>query len=211
MDYLMTFLEGFASFVSPCILPLIPMYISYFSGSEKDNTKKTFLNALMFCFGFTIIFILMAIFASSFGIVINQHINIIKTIFGIICIIFGILYMDIFKFKLLSKSLNLKFDVTNLNMIRSFVFGMLFSVSHAPCTGMFLGAALMIITKEQSLLQGILLILTYSIGIAIPFIISALLINKMKALFSFIKKHFRVIKIIAGILLILTGVYLIVF
>ena len=211
MNYLMTFLEGFASFISPCILPLIPMYISYFSGSEKDNAKKTLLNAIMFCVGFTIIFILMAVFASSLGALINNYISIIKVFFGIICIIWGLLYMDILKFKLFSKSLNIKFDVTNLNIFRSFIFGMLFSVSHAPCTGMFLGAALMLITKEQDMLQGILLMLTYSIGIAIPFIISALLIQKMKVLFDFIKKHFKVIKIIAGILLILTGIYLIVF
>ena len=211
MNYLMTFLEGFASFISPCILPLIPLYISYFSGSEKDNTKKTLLNAIIFCLGFTLIFILMAVFASSLGVAINQHIKIIKLIFGIICIIFGLLYMDIFKFKVLGKSFNFKFDVSNLNIIRSFVFGIFFSVSHAPCTGMFLGAALMLITKEQNILQGILLMLTYSLGIGIPFIISALLIQKLKTVFDFIKKHFKAVKIIAGILLIITGIYLIVF
>ena len=211
MNYLMTFLEGFASFISPCILPLIPMYISYFSRSEKDNTKKTLTNAIMFCLGFTLIFILMAVFASSLGVIINQHINIIKIVFGIICILFGILYMDIFKFKMLGKSLNFKFDVTNLNVFRSFVFGILFSVSHVPCTGAFLGSALMLVTKEQDMLQGILLMITYSIGIGIPFIISALLVQKMKTVFDFIKKHFRVVKIIAGILLIFTGLYLIIF
>ena len=211
MNYLMTFLEGFASFISPCILPLIPMYISYFSGSTKDNTKKTLFNALMFCLGFTLIFILMAFFVSSLGMIINKYISIIKIVFGIICIVWGLLYMDIFKLKFFGKSLNIKYDVTNLNLIRSFIFGILFSISHAPCTGVFLGAALMLIAKEQNILQGFLLMLTYSFGIAIPFIISALLIQKMKTLFNFIKKHFKVIKIIAGILLILTGIYLIVF
>ena len=208
MNYLMTFLEGFASFISPCILPLIPMYISYFSGNEKANTKKTLANAIMFCLGFTIIFILMAVFASTLGVIINEHIHTIKIIFGIICILMGILYMDIFKFKLFGKTINFKFDVTNLNLVRSFIFGMLFSISHAPCTGAFLGSALMLVTKQQDMLQGVLLMLTYSVGMAIPFIISALLIQKLKTVFDFIKKHYRVVKIIAGILLIITCIYL---
>ncbi len=209
MNYLMTFLEGFASFISPCILPLIPLYISYFSGNEKENTKKTLLNSIMFCLGFSFIFILMAVFASSVGLFINANLKIIKIIFGVVCIIFGLLYMEIFKTKLLNKIFSINFDVKNLNIFRSFIFGILFSISHAPCTGPFLGSALMLIIKEQNVINGVLLMLAYCVGIGIPFIVSAILIDKIKVVFDFIKNHYGVVKIVAGVLLIISGLYLI--
>ncbi len=205
----MTFLEGFASFISPCILPLIPLYVSYFSGSEKENTKKTIINAIVFCIGFSLIFILMAIFASSVGLFINTNIRTINIVFGIICIIFGLFYMEIFKIKIFNKTINIPFDVKNLNIIRSFIFGVLFSISHAPCTGPFLGSALMLIIKEQKLFNGVILMITYCVGIGIPVIISAVLVDKLKIIFDFIKNHYNIVKIIAGLLLIVTGIYLI--
>lgn len=211
MNYIMTFLEGFASFISPCILPLIPLYVSYFSGNENGNTKKALVNAISFCLGFSLIFILTAVFASTLGLFINSNLKIIKLLFGIICMIFGLVYMNVLKLNLFNNALNIKLDLSNLNIFRSFIFGILFSISHAPCVGPFIGAALMLIIKEQNIIRAITLMISYCVGISIPFLISAILIDKAKVVFTFIKKHYMIVKIIAGLLLILTGIYLIIF
>ena len=212
MNYLLTFLEGFASFISPCILPLVPMYISYFSGVQKSDTKKTLVNSILFVLGFTIIFILMAVFASTIGIFINDNIKAIKIIFGFLMILLGLIYMDLIKLNGINfLSLKKSFDVSNLNPIRSFLFGIFFSVSHIPCVGVFLGSALMLISSEQDILKGVILMLLYSLGIGIPFIISAILVEKLKTTFDFIKRNFKIVKIISGIMLILTGLYFIIF
>ena len=212
MNYLLTFLEGFASFISPCILPLVPMYISYFSGAQKSDTKKALVNSILFVLGFTIIFILMAIFASTIGIFINDNIKSIKIIFGILMILLGLIYMDLIKVTgINSLSLKKGFDVSNLNPIRSFLFGIFFSVSHIPCVGVFLGSALMLVSSEQDILKGVILMLLYSLGIGIPFIISAILVEKLKTTFDFIKRNFKVVKTISGIMLILAGLYFIIF
>jgi cytochrome c-type biogenesis protein len=147
MTYLLTFLEGLASFVSPCILPLVPLYISYFSGANATNTKKAFTNSLFFVLGFTLIFVLMAVLTSTLGAFISSNMRYIKYIFGALTIILGLIYLDIFKLKFLNSALNIKFDLTSLNVFRSFIFGILFSVSHTPCIGYFIGSALMLVIR----------------------------------------------------------------
>lgn len=211
MEYIFTFLEGIASFISPCILPMLPIYISYFVGKENKKLSKTIVNATGFVLGFTLIFILLSVFASTIGTAISGYIKYIKIIFGIIIICLGLNYMDILKIKALNKTNSIKADTQNLNFIKSMIFGMLFSISWTPCIGTFLSAALMLIAKEQNILKGIILMIVYSIGLGIPFIISAILIEKLKEMFNFIKKNYNTIKKISGIILILMGVYIIFF
>ena len=97
MDYLMTFIEGIASFISPCVLPMLPIYISYFAGKDEENKNKALINAFGFVLGFSIIFIILSIFASTFGKMIASHLKYIKIIFGIIIIILGLNYIEIIK------------------------------------------------------------------------------------------------------------------
>ena len=103
MDYILTFLEGIASFISPCLLPMVPIYISYFIGEDDNSNKKAILNSIGFVLGFTTIFILLAIFASKLGIIISENIKYIKIIFGIVIIILGLNYMEIFNIKFLQR------------------------------------------------------------------------------------------------------------
>ncbi len=211
MKYLLTFLEGLASFISPCILPLVPIYISYFMGADETSskTKKAFINSLFFVLGSSLIFILMALLASTLGIWIAEYDFIIKVVFGFLLILLGFDYIGIIKIKIPNLSSNINYKLNNLNIFRSFIFGILFSISHTPCTGAFLAGALALITKEQDIFKGVLLMVLYSIGLGIPFIISVLLIEKAKNVFNFIKKHYKIIKIASGIILIVTGIYLI--
>lgn len=211
MDYILTFLEGIASFISPCLLPMVPIYISYFIGEDDNNTKKAIVNSVGFVLGFTTIFLVLSIFASQLGAVLSSNIKYIKIFFGIVIILLGLNYMGLLKIKFLNKSNMKKMNTKNFNFFKAMLFGILFSISWTPCIGTFLSSALLLIAKEQDIFKGIIMMLLYSIGLGIPFIISAILIEKLKNVFDFIKKHYDVIKRISGAILIIAGIYMIFF
>ena len=207
MDYVFTFLEGIASFISPCLLPMLPIYISYFIGEDDKNTSKAVINASGFVLGFTVVFLILSIFASQLGIFISSNIKYIKIVFGIIIILLGLNYMEIFKIKFLNKSKVINANTKKLNFIKAMLFGILFSISWTPCIGTFLSSALLLVAKQQDMIKGILLMIVYSIGLGIPFIISVTLIEKLKEMFDYIKKNYNAIKKISGIILIIMGAY----
>lgn len=209
MEFLFTFLEGIASFISPCVLPMLPIYISYFAGKEDSKTSRALLNSIGFVIGNTIIFILFAIIASYAGAIALGIQKYIKILFGVVIIILGLNYMGILKIKFLNKEIGIKKKIDDFTFFKTILFGMMFSISWTPCIGSFLGSALLLIANKQNILQGILLMLVYSIGFGIPFIISAVLIEKLKNFYNLIKKNYKTIKIISGIILIVMGVYVI--
>ena len=211
MEYILTLLEGIASFISPCLLPMVPIYISYFIGEDNNNSKKAIINSVGFILGFTTVFLILSIFVSSLGVLLSNNIKYIKILFGIVIILFGLNYMGVLKIGFLNKSKGKSIDTKNFNFFKSMVFGMLFSISWTPCIGTFLSSALLLIAKQQDMLKGIAMMLLYSIGLGIPFLISAILIEKLKKVFEFIKKHYDVIKRISGIILIISGIYMIIF
>ena len=209
MEFLFTFLEGIASFISPCVLPMLPIYISYFAGKEDSKTSRALLNSIGFVIGNTIIFILFAIIASYAGALALGIQKYIKILFGVVIIILGLNYMGILKIKFLNKEIRIKNKIDDFTFFKTILFGMMFSISWTPCIGSFLGSALLLIANKQNILQGILLMLVYSIGFGIPFIISAVLIEKLKNFYNLIKKNYKTIKIISGVILIVMGVYII--
>ena len=209
MEFLFTFLEGIASFISPCVLPMLPIYISYFAGKEDSKTSRALLNSIGFVIGNTIIFILFAIIASYAGALALGIQKYIKILFGVVIIILGLNYMGILKIKFLNKEIRINKKIDDFTFFKTILFGMMFSISWTPCIGSFLGSALLLIANKQNILQGILLMLVYSIGFGIPFIISAVLIEKLKNFYNLIKKNYKTIKIISGIILIVMGVYVI--
>ena len=209
MEFLFTFLEGIASFISPCVLPMLPIYISYFAGKEDSKTSRALLNSIGFLICNTIIFILFVIIASYAGALALGIQKYIKILFGVVIIILGLNYMGILKIKFLNKEIRVKKKIDDFTFFKTILFGMMFSISWTPCIGSFLGSALLLIANKQNILQGILLMLVYSIGFGIPFIISAVLIEKLKNFYNLIKKNYKTIKIISGIILIVMGVYVI--
>ena len=211
MDYIFTFLEGFASFISPCLLPMLPIYISYFVGENDKKTSKAVINALGFVLGFSMVFLILSIFASQLGIIISNNIKYIKIIFGIIIILFGLNYMEILQIRFLNKAKEIKNNVKDLTFIKAVIFGILFSISWTPCIGTFLSSALLLVAKQQNMLEGIFLMIVYCIGLGIPFLISVVLIEKLKEMFNFIKRNYNIIKKISGIILIVMGIYIIFF
>ena len=156
-------------------------------------------------------FVILSIVASLLGSILSEYIKYIKVIFGIIIILLGLNYIEIFNIKFLNKSKGINANAKNANFIKTFLFGLIFSISWTPCVGSFLSSALMLIAKEQNIVKGIILICIYSLGLGIPFVISAILANKLKDTFDFIKKHYLSVKRISGIILICMGIYVIFF
>ena len=206
MEYLITFIEGLASFISPCILPIIPIYISYF-GRESKSTKKSIINSIGFVSGFSIIFILLGIFAGTFGKLVHNYSNYINIILGIFLIIIGLNYTEIIRIKFLNKTKGIKQANKDLTFITSTLFGMMFSLTWTPCVGAFLSSALILASKTGSILKGATLLFLYSLGLAIPFIITTLFLEKIKKTFDFIKKNYNIINKIAGSILIIYGIW----
>lgn len=208
MDFLLIFIEGLASFISPCVLPMLPMYISYFAGQDK-NKNKTIINSIGFVLGFTFVFILLGGFASTFGRIVNFYSNYINIIVGIIIILFGLHYAGILNINVLNKTKGIKYSNKDLSFITSALFGMFFSITWTPCVGVFLSSALMMSATQGSIIQGLLMLVLYSLGLGIPFIITAIFLEKLKTTFDFIKKHYNIINKISGIILIISGLIII--
>lgn len=204
MQYFIAFLEGIITFISPCLLPMLPLYVSYFAGGMQKNTKKVLKNASAFMLGFTLVFILMGALAGSFGRLLVEYKVAVNIVTGVIVIFFGLCFLGVFNLGIFKGA---SFSKTNdLGFFSSLLFGIVFSVGWTPCVGAFLGSALMLAASAGSVLQGVLMLLLYSLGLGIPFFLSALLIDRLKGAFTFIKKHYRIINRVCGALLILIGV-----
>lgn len=210
MAYIITFLEGMISFISPCILPMLPIYLSYFAGTDikkLDNKKKVMINAISFVLGFTLIFVLLGVFAGSIGIILKKYKVIVNIVFGIMIVLLGLNFMEIIKFpKRKGKVQKTKIDTKNLSFITSFLLGSIFAITWTPCVGTFLGSALLMASTANHIGEGILMLFSFSMGLGLPFIISSLLIDKLSKTFDTIKKHYRIITKISGGLLILLGI-----
>lgn len=205
MQYIISFLEGIITFISPCLLPMIPIYLTYFAGSGERTTKKTVTGALGFVSGFTLVFVIMGALAGSIGSLFTRHQNIVNIVCGLIVIFFGLNFMGVFKLNLF-KGMKQSVNTDNMNFFSAMLFGIVFSLGWTPCVGAFLGSALMMASREGQALQGILMLLCYSLGLGIPFILSAVLIDSLKGAFAFIKKHYKIINFVSGCLLIIVGI-----
>jgi len=206
LEYLITFVEGLASFISPCVLPIIPVYISYFA-TENKSEKKSLSNSLGFVSGFSIIFILLGVFAGTFGKIITKYADYVNIVLGVFLIIISLNYMGLIFIKFLNKTKAMKQDKKDLTFITSILFGVIFSLSWTPCVGAFLSSALVLASTTGSVLKGATLLLVYSLGLAIPFVMTTFLLEKLKKTFDFIKKHYNIINKIAGSILLFSGLW----
>lgn len=211
MEYIIILLEGIITFISPCMLPMLPIYLSYFAGqkTEQKGMVKTLINVLGFILGFTTVFTILAVFSASLGIILKNNIKLVNIILGIIVVVFGLDFMGIINSSSINKSRGIKGSNKNFNFISSLMFGIIFSITWTPCVGVFLSTALSIITISGNILKGITLIITYCLGLGIPFVISALLLDKLKNTFDCIKKHYNVINKVCGIFLCVIGILMI--
>ncbi|MBP1761508.1 MAG: cytochrome c biosis protein transrane region [Firmicutes bacterium] len=206
MDYFITFLEGIITFISPCLMPMLPIYISYFAAQkETDNKYATLINAGGFVLGFTLVFASLGAFAGTAGSFLKEYSTAVNLLAGIIVILFGLNFMELINIPFINTSRQAQTEVLNMNFISAILFGIVFSISWTPCVGAFLGSALMLAATSGESLQGILLLLCFSLGLGIPFMISAILIDNLKSVFDFIKRNYRMINLISGLLLVVVG------
>ncbi|MPN03438.1 Thiol:disulfide interchange protein DsbD [bioreactor metagenome] len=206
MNYLVTFMEGVITFISPCLLPMLPIYLLYFTGNNKESEPvRVWLNALAFVLGFTIIFTLLGAFAGTLGWFLQRYQTIVNLVTGGIVVLLGLNFMGILKLRL-PVSNGIKVQEKPLGFFSTLFFGMIFALGWTPCIGAFLGSALLLASQQASVFKGISLLLAYSLGLGIPFILSAILIDKLKKAFDLVKKYYRPINLISGILLVIIGI-----
>ena len=207
MTYLISFLEGIITFISPCLLPMLPIYISYFAGGTEgdQSTSRTLKNALGFVLGFTLVFIAMGALAGTLGGLVRRYQTVVNIVTGLIVIFFGLNFLGLIRLNLFRGS---KYSRAGkqLGFFSAALFGMVFSLGWTPCVGAFLGSALLLASQQGQALTGVLMLLAYSLGLGIPFVLSAILIDRLKGTFDVIKRNYRVINIVCGSLLIAVGV-----
>ena len=207
MQYLILFLEGIITFISPCLLPMLPIYMTYFAGQQlNNNPKRTLLNAVGFVAGFTLLFVVLGAFAGTVGRFFREHMTVLNIVTGSIVIVFGLNFLGVLKIGFLNRTKAHRMDVGRLGFFSSMLFGIVFAVSWTPCVSAFLGTALMMAAGSGSSTVGIMMLLCYSLGLGIPFVLSAVLIGKLKSAFDFIKRNYKVIHTVSGVLLILLGI-----
>jgi cytochrome c-type biogenesis protein len=213
ITYFLTFLEGFLTFISPCILPMLPIYFLYLAGqsgkaeiSLASNKHRLFINSIGFVIGFTIVFTVLGATVTSLGHFLSNHRVILEKISGFAMILFGLNFTGIIKLRLLNLENRFDFKFKKLRFLTSIVFGIVFGLGWTPCLGAFLGSALAIASNSKTILEGILLLLFFSIGLGIPFIITSVIFEKISDAFRQIQKYSRVISIVSGVLLIVAGI-----
>lgn len=206
MQHFLLGVEGVLTFISPCLLPMLPIYLAYLTGqtqdSQKDKSPSLLPQAIQFVLGFTFIFVIMSIFVTSIGRFVLINRTAIHIVAGSFMILLGLDY-------LLGNPLMSRFTFAPKRSVKNtnaFLFGMIFSISWTPCVGTFLASALSYAATSDSYLTSITLLLSYSLGLGIPFVLSALLIQELQNVLTWIKQHYRGIRIISGSLLILMGI-----
>ena len=205
MQYIISFLEGIVTFISPCLLPMLPIYISYFAGGSERSTAKTLTCASGFVLGFTAVFVAMGALAGTVGSFLVRYQTVVNLILGGIVILFGLNYLGVLNLNIF-KGMKGQVKTADMNFLSAFLFGIVFSVGWTPCVGVFLGSALMLASQQGSALVGTMMLLCYSAGLGVPFLVSAVLIDQLKGAFNFIKRNYALVNKICGSLLVAVGV-----
>ena len=202
MQYIITFLEGLISFLSPCMLPMLPLYISYFAG-RGDKKHHVYARAASFVVGFTLVFSALGLFAGTLGSFLIRYQTAVNIVCGLVVVVFGLGYLEVIPLPFFR---GMQTGRQAGTMVSAFLFGVVYSISLTPCVGAFLGSALMMASASGTALKGVLLLVTYSLGLGVPFLLSAVLLDRLGKAFGWIKAHYRIINLICGIFLILVGI-----
>lgn len=217
VSYPGAFLAGVVSFLSPCVLPLFPSYVSFITGlsfkdmktgDRKRVRKLTVINSLLFIAGFSLVFVSMGASLSLLGGMFSQYQNAIRIGGGILIIIFGFFVMDIIHIRFLYKDFKLHPLRHPAGYFGSFLIGMTFAAGWTPCIGPILGTILITAAQKGTAIYGVKLLMFYSVGLALPFFVSSLAINSFLSHISLVYRYMKAIKIFSGLLLIAFGVLL---
>tara|TARA_Y100001949_G_scaffold74347_1_gene63197 strand:+ start:121 stop:828 length:708 start_codon:yes stop_codon:yes gene_type:complete len=208
-EFLVAFGAGLISFLSPCVLPLIPGYISYISGQSLQNILETqkinLFSLILFCLGFSTVFVILGASASFIGKALLQNSEILRIIAGVIIIIFSLQLIGLINIPYLN--LEKRFDAKeSRNILFPYIIGLAFGFGWTPCIGPILGSILALASIEETLARAVLLLIFYSLGLAIPFVLSGYLIQKFLLFSKNFKKNINLISKSGGIILLITGI-----
>lgn len=218
---LAAFVAGFLSFVSPCVLPLIPGYISFISGLTLEemqgtasgggavavaSTRGRVLSAsLAFVAGFTVIFVAMGATATALGRFLYEQAPILEKIFGTLLIIFGLHMMGVFRIRLLESDKRIHTQNKPAGPLGAFLVGTAFAFAWTPCIGPILGGIIGLASSRESVGEGMQMLAAYSLGLGVPFLLTSLAIDRFFSAAARIRKHYRTIELVSGALLIAVG------
>ena len=211
----LAFSAGVLSFASPCILPLIPSYVTYMTGlslerlkteGEKGHRMETFFHSLAFVLGFSIVFISLGASASLLGQVMARHQALLRKAGGVIVIIFGLHFSGLINIRFLQVYKKADLKEKPMGYLGSVVIGLVFGAGWTPCIGPILASILLYASTAETMTRGITLLAAYSLGLGIPFIISAVAINSFLSFFQGIVRHMKALTVTSGILLIIIGI-----
>jgi len=216
ISYAVAFAAGFLTFLSPCLLPIIPSFIAYITGislgdlndpvKKKDARRRSLIHSLLFILGFSIIFMALGLTATFIGQALFKYQKVIQIGGGLLIILFGLYLIGILKFDFLGKELKLKVKPSGASYLGSFLIGVTFAAAWTPCAGPILGSILLLAGTKTSVIEGAKLLSVYSLGIALPFFLTALLVNTFVAQFNKFKKAIGVVNIVSGVFLVIVGI-----
>lgn len=216
LNLILVFIEGLLSFFSPCVLPIIPVYISILSNSSQDilnnedfKSSSLLKNTIFFTLGICTTFFLLSMTIGVFSQFFIDNKNLLMLIGGVLIIFMGIFYMELINIPLLQRDKRLNMKVKDMNILTSYLLGFTFSFGWTPCIGPMLASVIIMASGSESLLAGNLLVGIYSIGFILPFIIVAIFYKKLFERFNNTKKYLPILKKIGGIILIISGLIMI--
>ncbi|HEV8149214.1 MAG TPA: cytochrome c biogenesis protein CcdA [Gemmatimonadales bacterium] len=212
LGVLVAFAGGLLSFLSPCVLPLVPSYLGFITGftfdEMADRRKLAMLHALLFVLGFTLVFMLFGASATALGRVLKYYEVWFQRVGGVLIILFGLYCLGVLKLRFLDQEARLHLDRKPVGYLGSVLVGMAFAAGWTPCIGPILGAILGLAASEASLPRGMLLLGSYSLGLAVPFLFAAFAVETFLSWFRRFRRHMRWVQRVSGVLLIAVGLLL---
>lgn len=214
VSWVFAFLAGVVSFISPCVLPLIPGYVSMvsklsFEDLTKDGTEgkvgKILFPSILFVLGFSAVFVTLGASASFFGVFLQQKKILLLKISGIIIILFGLFSMEIIKIPQLHRERRINLPESNLGLIGTFFLGIAFGFGWTPCVGPILASILLYASTSEAAGKGAALLFVYSVGLGLPFLVTGVALSRALKAFGWIKRHYSLYKVIVGGTLVLIG------
>lgn len=184
---------------------MLPIYVSYFAGGQR-SVRKTLTGALGFVLGFTLVFVAMGALAGTVGGFLKSHQTAVNIVSGVVVILFGLNFLGVLRLQLFRGGMAGGTAVRTPGFFSSVLFGLIFSLGWTPCVGAFLGSALLLASQQGSVWTGVWMLLAYSLGLGVPFMVSALLIDQLKSAFDWIKRHYEIINRVSGGFLVFIGV-----
>ncbi|MDL2298818.1 cytochrome c biogenesis protein CcdA [Synergistaceae bacterium OttesenSCG-928-D05] len=207
-DLPLLFIEGLLAFISPCILPMLPVYLMYLAAETEHGKRASVANTVAFVCGFTLVFMAFGATATAIGTAMNAHRMLLQRVSGAVIILFGLHFLGVLRIGFLDVEKKLELGAKRGGLLGALVFGAAFSLGWTPCLGPFLGAALLLAGNTDTVATGVFYLFVFSMGLGVPYILSALFFTSIKGVFQWLRRHGKAVKTVSGIVLIVMGLML---